>query len=154
MPIDPNSCRRSRDAAEDRAWIWPNNWIASLPRRTSIESLLRELLEAQRNRKSEQLSKDQLALFEALWKARSAEDESAAGEDEMTPMTMPEPAAKPDETPKQKRGGAAAAGAASDAGTHRARSGGGGKALRLLRQGSAADRRGNQRTLRIHSRRR
>ena len=30
-------------------------------------SLLRELLEAQRNRKSEQLSKEQLALFEAAW---------------------------------------------------------------------------------------
>ena len=41
-------------------------------------SLLRELLEAQRNRKSEQLSKEQLALFEAAWQARSAEGESAA----------------------------------------------------------------------------
>ena len=39
-------------------------------------SLLRELLEAQRSRKSEQLSKEQLALFEELWKAQQAEDES------------------------------------------------------------------------------
>jgi hypothetical protein len=30
---------------------------------------LRELLEAQRNRKSEQLSKEQLALYEATWRA-------------------------------------------------------------------------------------
>ena len=40
-------------------------------------SLLRELLEAQRNRKSEQLSKDQLALFETLWKARHPDEEEA-----------------------------------------------------------------------------
>ncbi|HET7442273.1 MAG TPA: hypothetical protein VFJ47_13305 [Terriglobales bacterium] len=37
-------------------------------------SLLRELLEAQRNRKSEQLSKEQLALFETLWKAGHPEE--------------------------------------------------------------------------------
>jgi hypothetical protein len=34
------------------------------------EDLLRELLEAQRNGKSERLSKEQLALFEAAWQAR------------------------------------------------------------------------------------
>ncbi len=54
----------------------------SLTEQNKYQSLLRELLEAQRNRKSEQLSKDQLALFEAAWKARSTEDESAAGEDD------------------------------------------------------------------------
>ncbi len=42
-------------------------------------SLLRELLDAQRGRKSEQLSKEQLALFEELWKAsEGAEDEEDA----------------------------------------------------------------------------
>ncbi len=40
------------------------------------EALLRELLEAQRNRKLEQLSKEQLALFEAAWQARHAEEPS------------------------------------------------------------------------------
>jgi len=43
-------------------------------------SLLRELLEAQRSRKSEQLSKEQLALFEELWKAQQTEDESEEAE--------------------------------------------------------------------------
>ena len=38
-------------------------------------SLLRELLDAQRNRKSEQLSKEQLALFDVLWKASDPEEE-------------------------------------------------------------------------------
>ena len=47
-------------------------------------SLLRELLEAQRERKSEQLSKEQLALFEALWRASGSEkaDSEPASEEE------------------------------------------------------------------------
>jgi transposase len=40
--------------------------------RNKIEGLLRELLDAKRNRKSEQLSADQLALFAAEWQARQA----------------------------------------------------------------------------------
>ena len=43
--------------------------------RNKIETLLRELLDAKRNRKSEQLSVDQLALFAAAWQARQAEAE-------------------------------------------------------------------------------
>ncbi|MGC2659891.1 MAG: IS66 family transposase [Bryobacteraceae bacterium] len=42
-----------------------------------FRSLLRELLEAQRTRKSEQLSKEQLALFESLWKASDSEEEES-----------------------------------------------------------------------------
>jgi hypothetical protein len=63
-------------------------------------SLLRELLDAQRNRKSEQLSKDQLALFETLWNASHREQE---------PEEEPEPAAeevaKPEEPQTNKRVG-------------------------------------------------
>jgi transposase len=43
--------------------------------RHKIETLLRELLDARRNRKSEQLSVDQLNLFAAAWQARQAEAE-------------------------------------------------------------------------------
>jgi transposase len=46
--------------------------------RSKIETLLRELLNARRNRKSEQLSTDQLALFAAAWQARQAEAEAEA----------------------------------------------------------------------------
>ena len=46
--------------------------------RNKIEALLRELLDAKRSRKSEQLSADQLALFAAVWQARQAEAEAAA----------------------------------------------------------------------------
>ena len=63
-------------------------------------SLLRELLEAQRNRKSEQLSKDQLALFEKLWNARHAEEES---QKDAEPSAEEE--AQPEKTPAQNRSG-------------------------------------------------
>jgi transposase len=53
--------------------------IAQLDRecteRNKIEVLLRELLDARRNRKSEQLSTDQLALFAAAWQARQVDAE-------------------------------------------------------------------------------
>jgi transposase len=44
--------------------------------RNKIEALLRELLDAKRSRKSEQLSADQLALFAAAWQARQAAPET------------------------------------------------------------------------------
>jgi len=54
--------------------------------RNKIETLLRELLDAKRQRKSEQLSEDQLTLFAALWEARQKEREAAAaGEDDQNP---------------------------------------------------------------------
>ncbi len=46
--------------------------------RNKIESLLRELLDAKRNRKSEQLCADQLALFAAAWQARQKAEAEAA----------------------------------------------------------------------------
>jgi transposase len=45
--------------------------------RGKVETLLRELLDAKRNRKSEQLSDEQLALFAAHWQARQTEREAA-----------------------------------------------------------------------------
>src|SRR4051795_13159211 len=50
--------------------------------RNKIEALLRELLDARRNRKSEQLSADQLALFAAAWQARQAEMEATPPPDD------------------------------------------------------------------------
>ena len=44
--------------------------------RSKIETLLRELLDAKRERKSEQLSADQLALFAAAWQARQTPTET------------------------------------------------------------------------------
>jgi transposase len=76
----------------------------SLAEQNKYQGLLRELLEAQRNRKSEQLSKEQLALFEAAWKARDEDAESAADDDDDLDGDAGAGAA-PKETPNQKRGG-------------------------------------------------
>src|SRR5882672_1968822 len=73
--------------------------------RNKIESLLRELLDAKRNRKSEQLSADQLALFAAAWQARQAEAEASQGTDGRDDE---DDGAKPgagQEVPKKKTGG-------------------------------------------------
>ncbi len=66
---------------------------------------MRELLEAQRNRKSEQLSKEQLALFEAAWQVRNPEDESDADEDDDDFGNEAPDGQKPDVTHNRKRGG-------------------------------------------------
>jgi transposase len=59
--------------------------------RNKIEVLLRELLDARRNRKSEQLSSDQLTLFAAAWQARQAEAEpnKPDGSDDDDPNANP-----------------------------------------------------------------
>src|SRR6516162_540263 len=72
--------------------------------RNKIENLLRELLDAKRNRKSEQLSPDQLALFAAAWQPRQAEetantsDSQGDDDDDATPGTG-------DAAPKKRTGG-------------------------------------------------
>jgi transposase len=53
--------------------------------RSKIEALLRELLDAKRNRKSEQLSADQLALFAAAWQPRQTESPKPDGSDDDDP---------------------------------------------------------------------
>ena len=73
--------------------------------RYKIESLLRELLDAKRGRKSERLSEEQLALFAAAWQARNPEAESpdTTGKDDDGDDSGATPNAKPDQN--KKRGG-------------------------------------------------
>ena len=82
MAIDPNSLPRDAETLRKIVVDLAEQLDRSLTEQNKYQSLLRELLEAQRNRKSEQLSKEQLALFETAWQARSVEGESAAGEDD------------------------------------------------------------------------
>ena len=59
--------------------------------RGKVETLLRELLDAKRNRKSEQLSNEQLALFAALWQARQTERKRRTlPAQKMTMLTKPD----------------------------------------------------------------
>ena len=91
MAIDPNSLPRDAETLRKIVVDLAEQLDRSLSEQNKYQSLLREVLEAQRNRKSEQLSKEQLALFEAAWQARSAADESAADEETMTSTAMREP---------------------------------------------------------------
>src|SRR5580704_14861749 len=67
MAIDPNSLPRDAETLRKIVVDLAEQLDRSLAEQNKYQSLLRELLEAQRNRKSEQLSKEQLALFEAAW---------------------------------------------------------------------------------------
>src|SRR3954447_12831183 len=82
MAIDPNSLPRDVETLRKIVVDLAEQLDHSLTEQNKYQSLLRELLDAQRNRKSEQLSKEQLALFEAAWKARSTAAEPAAADND------------------------------------------------------------------------
>jgi hemerythrin-like domain-containing protein len=105
VAIDPNSLPRDSETLRKIVVDLAEQLDRSLAEQNKYQTLLRELLEAQRNRKSEQLSKEQLALFEAAWQARSAEAESAAGEDDDDLDGDAGAGSKPDKTSEGKRGG-------------------------------------------------
>jgi len=71
--------------------------------RNKVEALLRELLDAKRNRKSEQLSADQLALFAELLQARQAQGESPVKRDDSDDDAAG--GGTGDATPKKRTGG-------------------------------------------------
>ncbi len=72
--------------------------------RNKIETLLRELLDARRSRKSGQLSVDQLALFAAAWQARQAEAETPEAPGSSDDDDAATPGAG-DAAPKKRTGG-------------------------------------------------
>ena len=104
-PSIPTACRRTPTRYGRSCSIWPSNCDRAFAEQHKYQNLLRELLEAQRNRKSEQLSKEQLALFETAWEARNPEAESGAGEDDDDSGADAPGGQKPDVTPNKKRGG-------------------------------------------------
>jgi len=73
--------------------------------RRKIEAMLRELLDARRSRKSEQLSADQLALFAAAWEARQAGGESTPAEGPKDGDDDPKPGADQPAAKKKNNGG-------------------------------------------------
>jgi transposase len=98
--IDPNSLPNDIDLLQKLVVELCERLQQESSEKHKYRSLLRELLDAQRNRKSEQLSKEQLALFETLWKASDPEPEEdgeAAGEE-------PDQAEEPPETTKKRSG--------------------------------------------------
>jgi transposase len=105
VPLDPQQLPRDVETLHKIVLDLAAQLDRSLSEQNKYQSLLRELLEAQRNRKSERLSKEQLALFEAAWQARNPEEESAAAEDDDDIDNDPTAGQKPGNTQSQKRGG-------------------------------------------------
>ena len=66
LAIDPNALPQETDVLQRIVRELCEKLKHETAEKDKYRSLLRELLDAQRNRKSEQLSKDQLALFETL----------------------------------------------------------------------------------------
>jgi transposase len=100
LAIDPNALPKNVDLLHKIVVELCERLQYETSEKDKYRSLLRELLDAQRNRKSEQLSKEQLALFETLWKAGHAEEEkqtdaAAAAEEQQ----------KPEESQAKKRSG-------------------------------------------------
>lgn len=98
-PIDPNALPKDVNILHKIIVDLCAQLQQESTEKDKYRSLLRELLEAERGRKSEQLSKEQLALFEELWKASEAEDE-----EESEPDAEPEQD-KAREPQTKKRGG-------------------------------------------------
>ena len=104
MPIDPNSLPQDANTLRRIVVDLAEQLDRACAEQQKYASLLRELLEARRNRKSEQLSKDQLALFEAAWQARNPETESDDDEDDGFGNDAPG-GQKPNEGANKKPGG-------------------------------------------------
>jgi transposase len=99
-PIDPNTLPQDVQVLQKIVLDLCEQLRHESAEKDKYQSLLRELLEAQRNRKSEQLSKEQLDLFETLWKAvgHSEEDKPDAAEDDdidQDPQDVPKSEGKP-----------------------------------------------------------
>ncbi len=101
MPIDPNSLPQDANALRKIVLDLAEQLDHAFAEQHKYENLLRELLEAQRSRKSEQLSKEQLALFESAWQARNPEDGADADEDD--DLGSGSQSGQKDEPPNRKR---------------------------------------------------
>jgi transposase len=82
MAIDPKHLPEDPQALQQMVLDLMAQLDREFTERNKIETLLRELLDARRSRKSEQLSADQLALFAAAWQARPVEAEAPAVTDD------------------------------------------------------------------------
>jgi transposase len=105
VPLDPDNLPRDAETLRKIVVDLAEQLDRSLAEQNKYQSLLRELLEAQRNRKSEQLSKEQLALFETAWQARHPEDQAGAGEDDNDLDGHTGAGQKPNEAANHKRSG-------------------------------------------------
>jgi transposase len=102
VPIDPKALPQDADTLRKIVLDLIEQLDRSLAEQNKYQTLLRELLEAQHSRRSEQLTKEQLALFEAAWKTQNPDE---AGEEDDDDIGAP-PAGQPQgQTDQKKRSG-------------------------------------------------
>lgn len=102
MPLDAKQLPRDVATLQKIVLDLAEQLDRSLTEQNKYQNLLRELLEAQHNRKSEQLSKEQLALFEAAWKAENETAKDADDSDDDLDSASGQPTNLPGE--KKARG--------------------------------------------------
>jgi transposase len=105
VPIDPKTLPRDPQTLQKMVLDLAAQLDRAFAEQHKYQDLLRELLDGQRNRKSEQLSKEQLELFEAAWKAQYPEEELTAEEDDDDGDPDVAGGQKPDQKQGKKRGG-------------------------------------------------
>jgi transposase len=105
VPIDPKHLPEDPQVLQQMV----RDLVAQLDResaeRSKIQNLLRELLDAKRNRKSEQLSEDQLALFAAAWEAQQKAAEPPPGSEGPDQRGPSAPPAAGEKTAPKRGGG-------------------------------------------------
>jgi transposase len=77
MAIDPKHLPEDPKVLQQMVLDLMAQLAREFTQRSKIETLMHELLDAKRNRKSEQLSADQLALFAEAWQTRQATAETS-----------------------------------------------------------------------------
>jgi transposase len=101
MPLDPKTLPEDAETLRKIVVDLAGQLDRESTEKNKYRDLIRELLEAQRTRKSEQLSKQQAELFESAWRAQNPEEQSAAGSGD---DDFGEPAARAG-TPGEPQGG-------------------------------------------------
>jgi transposase len=104
VPIDPQHLPEDPKTLQQMVLDLITQLDREAAERGKIEALLRELLDAKRNRKSEQLSDDQLVLFAAAWQARQTAAEAPQESDDSDDDDDATPGASPS-APQKKAGG-------------------------------------------------
>ncbi len=102
LSVDPNALPKDIDQLQKIVAELCERLKHETSEKDKYRSLLRELMDAERNRKSEQLSKDQLALFETLWKANHPDEEE---EEQEGAEPAAEEEQKPEKPETKKRSG-------------------------------------------------
>ena len=103
LSVDPDALPKDVDELQKLVAELCHRLKHEASEKDKYRSLLRELLDAQRNRKSEQLSKDQQALFETLWKANQPDEEQAEAEQDAASSAEQEQ--QPEKSQEKKRSG-------------------------------------------------